>query len=110
MVLMSVDLPQPFGPRIAMCSPDPMVRLIFRRAIFSPRMTVTLRRSIKGGEFWADKQPVYFATGFDAAGTADCMSVDDGWGVGWDAAFILCSSFSMGIAGSGGVAGTAPVT
>ena len=55
-----------------------MVRLTFRSAMFSPRMTVTLRSSISGGEVRVDKQPVYFATGFEAAGVAGCVSFAEG--------------------------------
>src|SRR5882762_4949568 len=41
MVLMSVDLPQPFGPRIATCSPASTRRLKSSSATLSPRMTRT---------------------------------------------------------------------
>src|SRR5215469_137688 len=49
MVLINVDLPQPFGPRIATCSPWPIRRLKSRSAVLAPRITVTLRSSMRGG-------------------------------------------------------------
>src|SRR5215831_10781539 len=48
MVLISVDFPQPFGPRMATCSPSRIESVIPSRAIFSPRYTVTLLNSING--------------------------------------------------------------
>src|ERR1700751_3559052 len=53
MVLMSVDLPQPLGPRIAMCSSAPTRRLKSSRAIFWPRITRRLWKFSSGG-VWAD--------------------------------------------------------
>ena len=49
MVLISVDLPQPFGPRMATCSSAPMRRLKLSSAIFWPRMTRRLWKSSRGG-------------------------------------------------------------
>src|ERR1700676_13161 len=49
MVLISVDLPQPFGPRMAACSPAWMRRAMSWRTVFSPRITVRLRKSSNGG-------------------------------------------------------------
>src|ERR1017187_8175550 len=48
MVLISVDLPQPLGPRMATCSPTPMRRLTSRSTIFLPRITQTRSMSISG--------------------------------------------------------------
>src|SRR6266849_6702252 len=48
MVLISVDFPHPFGPRMATCSPAWMERVIPSRAIFSPRYTVTSWNSMSG--------------------------------------------------------------
>src|ERR1700722_14241238 len=48
MVLMRVDLPQPLGPRRAMCSPVATVRLMSWRTMFSPRATLTFFRCRKG--------------------------------------------------------------
>src|ERR1022692_5105909 len=52
MVLMSVDLPHPLGPRMATCSPTPMRRLTSRSTIFSPRITQTRSSSMSGR--WSD--------------------------------------------------------
>src|SRR5713226_6963056 len=49
MALMRVDFPEPFGPRIATCSPAAIDSVIRSSAIFSPRWTVTFRNSISGG-------------------------------------------------------------
>src|SRR5712664_2917704 len=49
MVLMSVDLPQPFGPRIATCSPASTRRLKSSSATLSPRMTRTFFKSTRDG-------------------------------------------------------------
>src|SRR5690349_1620137 len=49
MVLMSVDFPQPFGPRIHTCSPAAISRFTFRSATRSPRMTVTFLNERRGG-------------------------------------------------------------
>src|SRR6202011_806570 len=49
MVLMRVDLPQPLGPRMAMCSPAAMERLMSCRTVLSPRATLTCWSSRKGG-------------------------------------------------------------
>src|SRR5215469_2225650 len=46
---MSVDLPQPFGPRMQTCSPVAISRFTLRRAAWSPRITVTFFRSRSGG-------------------------------------------------------------
>src|SRR5579871_1182827 len=48
MVLMRVDLPQPLGPRIAICSPALTERLMSWRTMFSPRATFTWARCRKG--------------------------------------------------------------
>ena len=97
MVLMSVDFPQPLGPRMATCSPAPMVRLRLRSAMLSPRMTVTFKSSIRGGV--EVKRPVSPETvcgggerGGDSAGLAwefgrgKCRALEgrvaeSGWGV-----------------------------
>src|SRR6266702_488479 len=49
MVLISVDLPQPLGPRMAMCSPASTRRLMSWRTVFSPRAMLTFSSSRKGG-------------------------------------------------------------
>src|SRR4051812_40486174 len=49
MALMSVDLPQPLGPRIATCSPTPIRRETSFNASVSPRITDTLWNSIRAG-------------------------------------------------------------
>src|ERR1700748_2380517 len=48
MVLMRVDLPQPFGPRMQTCSPEPILSEMSWRAARSPRMTVTWLRARSG--------------------------------------------------------------
>src|SRR5580698_6483446 len=48
MVLMSVDLPQPLGPRMATCSPTPIRKLTSRSTVFSPRITQTRSSSMSG--------------------------------------------------------------
>src|SRR5580698_6987406 len=45
MAMMSVDLPQPLGPRMATCSPVRMVRFTSCSTTRSPRATFTLRNS-----------------------------------------------------------------
>src|SRR5690242_19715647 len=45
MVLMSVDFPQPFGPRMATCSPGSMRSVMLCRTVFNPRATDTSRKS-----------------------------------------------------------------
>src|SRR5437868_6920346 len=47
MVLMSVDLPQPFGPRMATCSPASMRRFTSCSTTLSPRATFTFSISRK---------------------------------------------------------------
>src|SRR5579862_4215512 len=47
MVLISVDLPQPLGPRIAICSPLAMRSEISCSTIFSPRATEACSSSTK---------------------------------------------------------------
>src|ERR1700733_9332450 len=49
MVLINVDLPQPFGPRIATCSPAPMRTEISCSTRLSPSMTETCWKASKGG-------------------------------------------------------------
>src|ERR1035438_2152091 len=49
MVLISVDLPQPLGPRMGTCSSASMRRLKSSSAIFCPRITRKLRKSSRGG-------------------------------------------------------------
>src|SRR5579872_315615 len=49
MVLIKVDLPQPFGPRMATCSSAPMLRLKSSSATFCPRITRRLRKSSSAG-------------------------------------------------------------
>src|SRR5579859_3686783 len=49
MVLISVDLPQPFGPRIHTCSPASMHREMSSSAARSPRITVTCFSASSGG-------------------------------------------------------------
>src|SRR5579864_1247199 len=48
MVLISVDLPHPLGPRIATCSSAPMHNVKLSSAIFCPRITQMLRKSNSG--------------------------------------------------------------
>src|SRR5436305_1787976 len=48
MVLISVDLPHPLGPRMHTCSPASTRNVTFSNAGRSPRMTVTRRRSKSG--------------------------------------------------------------
>src|SRR5579872_2188598 len=45
MALMSVDLPEPFGPRMATCSPCAMEKVSPSSARLLPRITVTFRSS-----------------------------------------------------------------
>src|SRR5438874_6343870 len=47
MVLISVDLPQPFGPRMATCSPASMRRFTSCSTTLSPRATFTFSISRK---------------------------------------------------------------
>src|SRR5438445_9609930 len=47
MVLIRVDLPQPLGPRMAMCSPLEMCNEISCSTTFSPRATEACSRSTK---------------------------------------------------------------
>src|SRR5215467_3801448 len=49
MFLMSVDLPQPFVPRLHTCSPAAISRLTSFSAAQSPRMTVRFRKERSGG-------------------------------------------------------------
>src|SRR5215831_1948122 len=46
---MSVDLPQPFGPRMHTCSPAAISRFTSRSAAWSPRITVTFFSERRGG-------------------------------------------------------------
>src|SRR5215472_14274431 len=46
---MSVDLPQPFGPRMHTCSPAAISRFTSRSAAWSPRITVTFFSKRSGG-------------------------------------------------------------
>src|ERR1035441_3101232 len=46
-VLISVDFPQPLGPRMATCSSAPMRRLKSSSAIFCPRITRRFRKYSK---------------------------------------------------------------
>src|SRR6516165_209252 len=48
MVLISVDLPEPFGPRMHTCSPAPMESVTSSSAARGPRITVTRFISIRG--------------------------------------------------------------
>jgi len=48
MVLISVDLPQPFGPKMHTCSPHTISRVMSWMATRSPRMTVTCARESRG--------------------------------------------------------------
>src|ERR1022692_3262047 len=62
MVLISVDLPQPFGPRMAACSPAWMRRVMSWRTVLSPRITVMLWKSSKAllvaGCWWLVRRSV----------------------------------------------------
>src|ERR1700683_2229006 len=49
MVLIKVDLPQPFGPRIATCSPAPMLRVMSWSTCLSPSITVIRLKANKAG-------------------------------------------------------------
>src|SRR5579871_5895040 len=49
MVLISVDFPHPFGPRMAACSPARMRRVMSWRTVLPPRITVMLRKSRSAG-------------------------------------------------------------
>src|ERR1035438_5013949 len=49
MALMKVDLPQPFGPMMATCSPAPIFSETSFRASVSPRITVTRSNSMSAG-------------------------------------------------------------
>src|ERR1700722_19462977 len=49
MVLIRVDLPQPFGPRIATCSPAPMLSVISWSTCFSPSITVIRLKASRAG-------------------------------------------------------------
>src|ERR1035441_1980619 len=80
MVLISVDLPQPLGPRMATCSPTPTRRLTSRRTVFSPRITHTRSSSMSGG--WSDGTGEQFlqlaarqhdGIGFHAAGAGGLL-------------------------------------
>src|SRR5690242_10335390 len=46
---MSVDFPQPFGPRTQTCSPEAISRFTSRSAAWSPRITVTFLSRRSGG-------------------------------------------------------------
>src|SRR6266852_9983465 len=48
MVLISVDLPQPFGPRIHTCSPHAIFRVMSRSATRSPRITLARSKESRG--------------------------------------------------------------
>src|SRR6478735_5746122 len=50
MALIRVDLPEPFGPRIATCSPRAIWRVRFRLMTLSPRIRVTPAKSMRRGE------------------------------------------------------------
>ena len=49
MVLIRVDLPQPFGPRIATCSPAPMLSVMSWSTCLSPSITETRWKANRGG-------------------------------------------------------------
>src|SRR5579863_4764675 len=55
MVLISVDFPQPFGPRMATCSPALIRRLKSSSATLSPRMTRTFFKSTRAGSMASPK-------------------------------------------------------
>src|SRR5579863_2752714 len=55
MVLISVDFPQPFGPRMATCSPALIGRLKSSSATLSPRMTRTFFKSTRAGSMASPK-------------------------------------------------------
>src|ERR1039457_6421582 len=48
MTLISVDLPEPLGPRITACSPCAMERVTPSSTTRSPRCTVTFWKSMRG--------------------------------------------------------------
>src|SRR6478609_11858142 len=50
MALIRVDLPEPFGPRIATCSPRAIWRVRLRLITLSPRTRVTPAKSMRRGE------------------------------------------------------------
>src|ERR1700722_12330611 len=58
MVLMRVDFPQPFGPRMATCSPELIRRLKLSRATLSPRMTCTFCKSTRAGSMGSPKPSI----------------------------------------------------
>lgn len=49
MVLIKVDLPHPFGPRMATCSPAPILSVMSSSTRFSPSMTETCWKASKAG-------------------------------------------------------------
>src|ERR1700730_8297940 len=51
MVLIRVDLPQPFGPRIATCSPAPMLSVMSWSTCLSPSITVIRLKANRAGIF-----------------------------------------------------------
>src|SRR5579862_6360042 len=55
MVLISVDFPQPLGPRIATCSPALIRRLKSSSATLSPRITRTFFKSTRAGPMTSPK-------------------------------------------------------
>src|ERR1700677_2540011 len=49
MVLIKVDLPQPFGPRIATCSPAPMLSVMSWSTCLSPSITLIRLKANRAG-------------------------------------------------------------
>src|ERR1700675_468515 len=62
MVLISVDFPQPLGPRIATCSPALILRLKSSSATLSPRMTRTFFKSTRAGSMKSPKLSIISKT------------------------------------------------
>src|ERR1035437_5514616 len=56
MVLISVDLPQPLGPRMATCSPASIFRLMSCRTVLAPRATLTCSSSRKDGIWFQNRR------------------------------------------------------
>ncbi|MDA1313085.1 MAG: hypothetical protein O2968_07105 [Acidobacteria bacterium] len=63
---MSDDLPEPFGPTIATCSPSEIESVIELRTVLRPRITLTLRKSISE-EFEFEEDRGMVQAGEDAA-------------------------------------------
>src|SRR5665213_4484181 len=59
---MSEDFPQPFGPRIATCSPELIRKLKSSRATLSPRMTRTFFKSTRAGSMMSPKLSILSKT------------------------------------------------